>query len=362
MKKFKKIAAMALSVITALSLFTGCDSKEETKTTDDSATLITIDDIKVPLSVGKFYAYNEQASYEAYYLACGYAINWSTIYENETDESSDYAGLTIEEVVKRDLLERIKMFYVVSEYAKSNNVTLTDEDRAEIDEYVNEYLAGSEKVINATKADEALLKQIYEMESYYNKGCDIILKDETFEVDDEEIRQTDVYAVELGPNYIEFPEDTANAILRRVQAGEDITKVANAYGLEAIEGNVGKGTFGGDSVEELCLSLSAGESGIAEEDGTYLVIYCVSENDEDATELAREEKISAMKSEKLEDFFKEYTKSMTISVDETLWETINYNTAIFTEADMEEILSDMDLSETATTTDETDTTAPAGTE
>ena len=342
MIKLKQLVAIGLSLVTALSLFTGCnsDSEKESGNTntnpgsvDVNSTLITIDDTTIPFSVGQFYAYNEQASYEAYYLANGYVINWSTKYTEENSE-------TIEDMVKNDVLERIKMFHVVANYAIANGITLSDEDYSEIDKSVSNYLNGSEKVIHATGATEELLKSIYETESYYNKGCDLIFEGETFEVDEDEIRQCDIYAVEIYPEVIEFPEDTANAILNRVKAGEDIQKVANAYGLECHEGNVGKGDFNGDSVEKLCLSLNDGEVGITSEDGAYLVIYCIKATDEEATEIAREEAIGLLKSDKLKSFYDEYTKDMNITVDEVLWSKITYTNTIFSSDDLEEILGE----------------------
>lgn len=347
MIKFKHFAAVALSLATAFSLFSGCSldsdsSKDTPGNTDVDSTLITIGETTVPFSVGKFYAYNEQASYEAYYLANGYTINWSSNYQEEvsTETETEEASATIEELVKKDVLDRIKMFYVVADYAKLNGVTLNDEDYSEIDEYVSNYLKGNQKVISATGATDELLKTIYEIETYYNKGCDLIFEGETFEVDDEEIRQCDIYAVEIYPEQIEFPKDTANAILNRVQAGEDITKVANAYGLECHEGNVGKGDFNGDSVEQLCLSLKDGEAGIASEDDAYLVIYCIKATDEDATKIARETAIGLLKSDKLQSFYDEYTKDMNITVDEALWSKISYTNTIFSSDDLQEILGE----------------------
>lgn len=330
MRKLNKIAALALSLVTATALIAGCGKSDAAVTTDTTSPLMNVNNQDVPFSVGEFYAYNEQASYEAYYLANGYSIDWNSDYDD---------SMSVEDLVKSEVLERIKMFYIVSQYAKDNGVTLTEDDQAEIDEFITTYLNGNQKVIDATKVTKESLRDIYELESYYNKGCDIIFKDETFSVSDEDIRQTDVFAVEISPDVSDFPEDTANAILARVKAGEDISKVANAYGFEAVEGNVGKGDFDREIVETTCLALSTGEATIVESDGVYLVLYCVSDYDEEATKVVKDDMISKLKSDKLKEFYDEYTKDMTITVNDNLWATIKFTTSIFTEDDVEDILN-----------------------
>lgn len=367
MKKFKRLAACGLSIITALSLLTGCSSDKDktnpTVSSDDDKTLITIDDITIPYSVGKFYAYNTQASYEAYYLANGYIMDWSIKYSsNDSTDITEPATLegetvppdaTIEDMVKADVLDRIKIFYTVAKYAKDNGVTLNDDDYKEIDEHVKNYLAGNAKVTAATGATETSLKAIYETESYYNKGCDLILKDENFTIDEEDIRQSHVYVFELYPDVVEFPKDTADGILKRLQNGEDIEKISDVYGITISEGNVGKDSTVGDNIKETCLSLHAGESAIAVEDDAYFVIYCIEENDEDATEIAREDAISLQKSAKLKEFYDEYTKDMKVTVDEELWNKITFSNSIFTEDDIKDLIDETTATGENTTNENT---------
>lgn len=359
MRKFKRLAVLALSASLAVSAFTGCGKSEENETTTDKTgesvdrddTLITIGDTKIPYWVGEFYAYNQQASYESYYLANGYSIDWSSAYQADGEDDKESDGKTIEELVKQDTLDRIEMFYIIEAYAKENNLTLDEDDNKQIEEYVKKYLDGNEKVLAATKVSEEELRTLYTVESYYNKGCELLFKDKDFDIDEEEYRECRVYAVEVGESAVEFAEDTANAILKRVQNGEDISEVAKAYGLEAVEGNCGKGDFKGDSVEKLCLSLKTGESGVTKEDDTYMVIYCIEEKDETATSVAVEEQVSKLKSAELKKFFDEYSKKNKITLNEKLWAKINFSNSILTTDDVEDILNKETTSNGDTTTD-----------
>ena len=334
MNKLKKIIALGTSIITAGMMIMGCSDDKDTS--DDTSAFITIEDTTISLDVGKIYAYNQQASYEAYYLANGYNIDWSMAYEEGSETS-------VQDLVKEEVVDRIKMFYVVAQYAKDHGATLSDEDNEEIKGYVENYLKSNPKVLAATGATEDVLYEIYELEAFYNKGCDMLFENDDFSVDEAELRQSHVYAVEINDSMVDFPKDTAKAILQRVQAGEDIKTVANAYGIQATEGNVGRGDFEGDAVENLCLSLATGESDIVEEDGNYLVVYCINSNDEEATTLAIEDKVRSMKQEKIIEYYKDLSKDLKITVNEDLWSTITFTTPIFTEDDLTDILNDLSI-------------------
>ena len=364
MKKFKRVLALGLSIITAMSLVVGC-GKEDDSARDDE-TLLTINGVEVPLKVGKFYAYNEQASYEAYYLANGYSIDWSALYKEEVttsdskEESTTVEGETtteaptageqpIEDLVKRDVLERIKMFYVISQYAQANGATLSEDDVKEIAEFTKNYLEGNKKVVAATKADEAFLTSVYGIEAYYNKGCDMIFKDVDWGIKDEDIRQVSIVAVELPESSVEFADEISKAITGRLDGGEKLKDIINAYGLSSylVEGSLGKGDFGEDKVEELALSLKTGEYGYIVENKTHIIICCIDENDKEATEYVKESLLAEKKSAKLLEFYNEYTKDMEITLNEELWATVNFNNAIFTEEDVSDILKDYETTTAA---------------
>ena len=396
MKKFRRILALGLSVVTAMSLVAGCGKDDDTSR--DNETFLTVNGIEVPLKVGKFYAYNEQASYEAYYLANGYSLDWSTLYEEEvttkkpatetttaegtttegtttegtttegtttegtTTEGTTTEGTTtegetpgkypIEDLVKKDVLERIKMFYVISQYAKENGATLTAEDTKEIAEFTKNYLEGNKKVVDATNADEEFLASVYGIEAYYNKGCDMIFKDVDFGIVDEDIRQVSIVAIELPKNSVEFPEDTAKAIVARLDAGEKLEDIAKFYGISSLvaKGSLGKGDFAGDKVEELALSLKTGEHGYIVDKDVHIIVCCIDDNDEEATKAVKESLIAQKKSEKLAEFYEEYTKNMEITLNEELWDTVTFKNPIFTEEDVSDILKQYENGTTESTT------------
>lgn len=308
--------------------------KPEAKTPPDSAastTFLSSGDNVMYLDEGIFMTQNKQAYYEALYLADGYLMNWDTEVQS---------GETFEAQVLNESLEFAQYVFVFSEYAKAQGITLTDEELSKITTDVNDFLTMSEdNVLKATLATEELVTRVYTRTAYYDKVCNQIYEGLDLTVSDEEARQCRVAAVELSPLYFDSPERTAAKIVERVNNGEIITKVASIYDSEAVEGNVGRGDMDGNAFEQLCLSLKDGQCRMTEMDGTYFVIYCYLENDTEATEIAKENIITARKDAAVRDFYENLVKDEPIKVNTEAWSTIDFDEAIFTEEDMGSITS-----------------------
>lgn len=288
--------------------------------------LMSSGDKKMFLDEGVFLTKNKQAYYEAYYLSSGYTLNWNAEYES---------GKPFKTLVLEESLDFVKQIFLFSEYAKNEGMELTEQDLSNITADVDEFFTeSSDNVINATHADRELLTRVYTRTAYYNKVCDMIYGNTDLNVTDEEARQCLVAAVEISPQYFDSPERTAQKIMERVNSGEVITEVALKYDNEAVKVNVGKGDMDGNALEQLCLSLKDGECKMTEIDGTYYVVYCYTENDDDVTEISRENIIAERKEEALNNFFKELLSEMPVDVNEEAWNTITFDETIFTEKDI----------------------------
>ena len=274
-----------------------------------------------------FLTKNKQAYYEAYYLSSGVDLDWNIDYED---------GNTFQQVVLDESLDFAKEIFLFSEYAKANGITLTDSELTYIDDQVSIFLSKSgDKVVEATRANSDVLKRVYTRTAYHDKLCEQIYKDADLTVNRDELKQCLVAAVELGPKYFDSPKETAEAIMNRVNKGEVITEVAEIYDTKAVKGNVGKGDMDGNALEQLCLSLKNGECKITEIDGTYFVVYCYLAYDEDATDLAVENKLEELKAAAVKTYYDNLLKEMPVEVNNDAWSTINFNDVIFTEEDLE---------------------------
>ena len=326
-----KVQAVVGAIIAVLVIAIGIyvlvsnSSDSYSKLADEA--IFTSGDYSMRYDEAYFLTKNKQAYYEAYYLSSDVDLDWNAEYED---------GKTFGQVVLNESLDFAKEIFIFSEYAKANGITISEAELKSIESEVATFFKESgTKIVNATKANSDVLKRVYIRTAYHDKLCDKIYSEASLEVDEDEMRQCLIAAVELGPKYFDSPKETAEAIMNRVNSGEVITEVAQKYDTKAMKGNVGKGTMDGNALEKLCLSLKNGECNITEIEGTYFVVYCYLAYDEEATEYAVEQKLEELKAEAVAKYYEELLKDMPVTVNEEAWSTINFGESIFTEADLE---------------------------
>ena len=302
------------------------DSKENNDKYIKETVLLSADGKEMLLDEAVFLTKNKQAYYEAYYLSAGQKINW-----NATDKD----GVVFKDLVLDESLLFVKEMFLFSEYAKTHGIELTEQDLNTIASSVNEFLSdSSENVIKATHANSDLLNRIYTRTAYHDKLCEQIYNDTDLNVSDDEARQCLIAAAEFSPENFDSPERTAAKVVERVNSGEVIGEVAKIYDNEVKKGNVGKGTWNENELEKFCLSLKDGECKMIEINGSYYVIYCYMENDNDATEADRTDLITKRKEKAISDFMNELTSKTNITVNTEAWSTINFDKTIITSEDL----------------------------
>lgn len=137
----------------------GCSKKDDI----DDNVFMTVDGLEISPNEAKFYAYNKQANYEVYYLANGFKIDWNAPYDDDTD-------MTMEDLVKKEVLAQMKELILVSEYAKEHGVKLDDEDLGEIDALVDEFISDSkDTLLDKTGKDKDVLKTVFTRQKYVDK-------------------------------------------------------------------------------------------------------------------------------------------------------------------------------------------------
>lgn len=284
--------------------------------------LMTSGDSSITLDEGIFIAKDMQAYYEEYYVSQGQTVNWKVVNDN---------GDTYEQVILNDTLQLLKEVFLFSEYAKANGYELSENELKNIKSDVSAYLSDSPAaLILATGANSDLLNRFYTRTAYYNKVCDEIYNNADLTVDEEDVRQCLVAIATISPDDFDSPKQTADKILERVNNGEVLAGVADKYGATVTKTNIGSGSLEGNELEKLCMSLKDSECKLIEIKGTYYVVYCYLACDEDKTDAAKEQKISDLKEKAKLDYYNELIKTMPIELDESAWETINFNTAIYT--------------------------------
>lgn len=175
----------------------GCTKKDDFS----ENVVMTVNDIEISLDQAKFYAYNKQANYEVYYLVSGAKLDWKAPYD-ESGELSKADSVTIEDLVKKEILEQIKKVALVSEYAKDEGITLSNDDLNEIDALVEEFISDSkDTLIKKIGKDKSVLTTVFTRQKYIDKLY------EKLDIADDTAAQDELYREILAEAEIMINED-----------------------------------------------------------------------------------------------------------------------------------------------------------
>lgn len=156
--KSRKLGLFTIILMCCFLAF-GCSKKDDV----NENVFMTVDGLEISPNEAKFYAYNKQANYEVYYLANGFKIDWNAPYDDDTD-------MTMEDIVKKEVLSQIKELVLVSEYAKKQDIVLSNEDLAEIDSLVDEFISDSKNtLLDKIGKNKDVLKSIFTRQKYVDK-------------------------------------------------------------------------------------------------------------------------------------------------------------------------------------------------
>ena len=126
--------------------------------------VMTVNYMEISVEQAKFYAYNKQANYEVYYLVSGSEIDWDSPYDEANTD------ITMEALVKKEVLEQMKETVLVSQYAKEQGIKLDDEDLNDIDALVNEFVSDSkDTLLDKTGKDKDVLNTVFTRQKYVDK-------------------------------------------------------------------------------------------------------------------------------------------------------------------------------------------------
>lgn len=344
MKRWGVVLLLALACTVSA---TGCEKNEEKgkienkKENDkekdlDSNILAEIDGEEITKDEALFYAYCQQANYEAYSLLYyQQELQWS----NEADET----GETMEEKVKKETQEEIKRKVIFSHKAKELQIKLTEEEEREVEEKVKKFLTESdEKLLERSNADEELVKKIYTRNALYEKVHEKVGSQLEIKISQEEAKQAKITAVELASSQErektkEQLEKDAQAILKMTKSGKTLKVAAEAYGYSVTTGNVGKGDMSQNELEQACLSMKTGEYKILDYLEYVYVLYCDTDFDEEATKLAKEEMEKEQTEAGVTKIYEEWLKNMEVQWNQNSWENIHFDKAIFTIDDVDKV-------------------------
>ena len=328
-KKRYWITLLSLCIITVL---VGCNSTKskvgKTSDTDSESEtiLMAVGEETVSMEEAKAYVYFLKHQYEG---STGNVI-WD--YKLEGQTLSDYAKEQIQ-----NLLTQIK---ILKQEAKKQGIELMQDEIEEARTDAIDYMSQlSKKEKEETGLTEDILTTIYSENILANKVFEISTNDVDTNISDDEVKQITIQylmvmtkGTDKNGNTVDMTlEEKKKAKSKAKNLWKDAQETTNFLTLaesntdaKDAELTFSKADAPNDLKEE-AFRLKSGEmSNLFEGENGYYIIYCVNDDDEDATAKRKEELIMERQKASFEDKFAKWSSDYEIVISNTLWDEINF--------------------------------------
>lgn len=328
MARYTTVLAMAAVTAVAGSL-TGCsfrnrEVKLETGDISDHSVVMLVGDESVRFSEIKNYCY---------FLKCQYEGSFGEkLWEYPLGTSE-----TIGDQAKQEIVNMITQVKIISSTAREQNVVLTADEQ-------DEALQQAEELINnATEEDKEEyslnvqeISEIYKENALANKMFYVATDDANTSVSDAEARQmllqymlimtkgTDRNGIEISMDTETRAEamERAKRLQKEAAGAEDFLALAEQNtDASQTEVTIGRGTdLLERNITDAALSMKTGEvSGVIEGEQGYYILYCVSEQDEDATRQRKEEIIGERQTAMFMEKYAQWMQDQDVDINQSFW-------------------------------------------
>ena len=307
-------------------------SEESKEQTNSGQLMAMIGDTKVYYNEAMVYLKSAQENYETDY---GKNIWDADILGN---------GETFGKMIKDEVINQITEIKIICAEAKKQDISLSEEELADANAYAKEHFEGlAPKDISRYLITEELLRKIYADNLLAEKAFETLTINVDTNVSDMESKQITVQQLliyncdfDASGNKIELPEEDKAAAYEKVQnlleqakTTEDFYALAEANSeSDTIEYTFGRGQGPKEfssSFEQAAFTLKTGQvSDIISTDYGWHILYCKSDNNEDATIQRKEEIIDQRRSELFAKLYDEWTNNYDVVVNSEAWDAITY--------------------------------------
>lgn len=325
----KRLTALLLSGVLAVSVFAGCGSKM-----DKTAVVATDGTTEITLGLANFATRLTQARYDDFYVAYFGESVWDT-------DMYGY-GTTNEDDLKANVMQSLYSMYAMKNHMADYGVGITSEDVAQISAAAEKFISSnSEEAIEALGADRESVETYLTLLTIQSRMYNEIIKDADTNVSDEEAK-TSVYSQvyvsktsykdEEG-NSVEYTEEELKTLKETVTAFvADAKKNGLASAAEEYGYSVSNGKFNTEStlVDGVKTALEAmtedGQvSDLIETDSTYYVVQMDEVMNAEATEANRQSIISERETELYTEVVEGYLEEMDWELNQKVWAQISFD-------------------------------------
>ncbi len=336
MKKFKPAAVICIFIVLCV-MTAGCSKKSiggrsvrlESGDITENSIVITIGNTGVKYSEVKNYCYLLKCQYEG-------------IYGNKLWDYSIGEDTTIGDEAKQEVVNMITQLRVIKKTAQEQEITLTADERDEALQQAEELIAAA----GAKDKEEYCLSiqglaELYEDNILAEKMFYIATDEANTKVSDDEARQVDIQYIQImtsgtdrNGNKVTMDEKTKYLTLKRAKKLRK--EAANTDDFESfaqentdssqISVTIGKDSdILGGSATDTALKMSKGEiSSVIESSAGgntgYYILYCVNDNNEDATYKRKEEIIENRQTNMFREKYAEWLEEADVNISQDFWE------------------------------------------
>lgn len=325
----KRLTALLLSGVLAVSMFAGCGT-EMNKT----ATVATDGTNNITLGVANFASRLTQAQYDDFYVSYFGENVWRTDMYGQ--------GTTAEDDLKANVMENLYAMYALKNHMADYGVEITAEDAAAISTVAESFIsANSAEAIEALGADREILETYLELLTIQSRMHAEIIKDADTNVSDEEAATSaysQVYVsktsyTDAEGKTAEYTPEEVEALAQKVGAFAAAAKVDGLKAAaEAHEYTVSPATYNAKSSVSAeiktaleALTTDGAVSDLIETETGYYVLQMDAIVDATATEATRDSIISERQNALYTEVVEGYLNEMEWDLDARLWRQISFD-------------------------------------
>ena len=234
----------------------------------------------------------------------------------------DFGDNSLTQYVKDITLEELTHVVCMDLLAESQEVSLSEEEKADVASAAKEYYASlSEDEIAYLAVTESDIAEYYAHYALAQKLYHSLTNGVNDEVSDDEAR-----VIEIMQIYV-TDETKAAEVSSKLKNGDDFASVANNYNqLSSIQVTVSRDELPAE-VEKVAFDLDNGE--ISDEipvDHGYYFIKCLNKYDEELTEANKSNIVEKREKEAFDDIYNEYVSGLSSYLNQNLWDELELDT------------------------------------
>lgn len=299
---------------------------DEGKLSLDS-TIMSVGNVKVSYKEALIYIYHLKEQYEPSLSG--------DIWSYEIEENK-----TFEEYAKEEVISEITQLKVITQKAQELGIVLENDEKDEVNKLAKEYINGIDPAdINKYGFTEELIAQIYADNQLAAKVFDIVTNKVDSDISDEEAKQITIQYLMVmtegedknGRKVSMSEDEKATARKRAVNFLKEAKEAENFYNFAesntddtTVEVTFGKEDMPIEFGKEAFLLKTGEFSRLLQTESGFYILYCVSDFDEDATFMKKEEIIAENQNKMFEDTYADWAKQYEVGVSTSLWDQIEF--------------------------------------